>query len=38
MQASFTSFKDENILYLRKFAVNIRKSKDGPQLLEDTAH
>ena len=32
-----TSSEEEKILYLRKFAKNIRNNNEGPQLLEDTA-
>ena len=30
-----TSSEEEKILYLRKFAQNIRNDNEGPQLLED---
>ena len=32
-----TSSEEEKILYLRKFAQNIRNNNEGPQLLEDRA-
>ena len=32
-----TSSEEEKILYLRKFAQNIRNNNEGPQLLEDSA-
>ena len=37
MLSSHTSFEGENILYLRKFAQNIKNNNEGPQLLEDVA-
>ena len=37
MLTSHTSSEEENIPYLRKFAINIRNNNEGPQLLEDTA-
>ena len=37
MLTSHTSSEEEKILYLRKFAQNIRNNNEGPQLLEDTA-
>ena len=37
MLTSHTSSKEEMILYLRKFAHQIRNNNEGPQLLEDTA-
>ena len=37
MLASHTSSEEEKILYLQKFAQNIRNNNEGPQLLEDTA-
>ena len=35
MLTSHTSSEEEKILYLRKFAQNIRNDNEGPQLLED---
>ena len=32
-----TSSEEEKILYLPKFAQNIRNNNEGPQLLEDSA-
>ena len=37
MLALHTSSKEEKILYLRKFAQNVRNNNEGPQLLEHTA-
>ena len=37
MLAWHTSSEEEKILYLQKFAQNIRNNNEGPQLLEDTA-
>ena len=37
MLASHTSPEEEKILYLQKFAQNIRNNNEGPQLLEDAA-
>ena len=37
MLTSHTSSEEEKILYLRKFAQNIRNNNEGPQLLGDTA-
>ena len=37
MLTSHTSSEEEKILYLRKFAQNIRNNNEGPQLFEDTA-
>ena len=37
MLKSRTSSEEEKILFLRKFAQNIRNNNEGPQLLEDTA-
>ena len=36
MLTSHTSSEEEKILHLRKFAQNIKKNNEGPQLLEDT--
>ena len=37
MLTSHTSSEEEQTLYLREFAQNIRNYNEGPQLLEDTA-
>ena len=37
MLAPHTSPEEEKILYLQKFAQNIRNNNEGPQLLEDAA-
>ena len=37
MLTSHTSYDEEKILCLRKFAQNIRNNNEGPQLPEDTA-
>ena len=37
MLTSYTSPEEENIPHLRKFAQDIRKNNEGPELFEDTA-
>ena len=37
MLTSHTSSEEEKISYLREFAQNITKSKEGRKLFEDTA-
>ena len=37
MPTSYTSSEEENIPYLRKFALNTRNNNEGPRLFDDTA-